>query len=299
MQRRITRTRGKRYCTIEIELKPCQGLETGRLSITGEEGRIVSVANAKKEAIQYWKSFFEENRGELHAMNDKCGTNFRSALSAAKYVLRVDGPFHGLDATDMHDGTVRVLESCGCMHETLGEWFPEFAPLFAWHLNDMNAGCEHQDKLGWGKGYTVAITRHTATPVQLKVEQAKLDEQYNRQIEFLFGSAWEEIRLSEGMTASTVRGMKGPGSSCSIDEANVIRTKESLLDSHWAKKFRAQVKEYVRSCLRKENPAPVFDHAVYPDSISAPCPECGYRYGTEWLKRELPEEIVELAKKAC
>jgi hypothetical protein len=32
---------------------------------------------------------------------------------------------------------------------------------------------------------------------------------------------------------------------------------------------------------------------VYHDSINAPCPECGYRFGSSWLKRELPVWVTE------
>jgi hypothetical protein len=30
--------------------------------------------------------------------------------------------------------------------------------------------------------------------------------------------------------------------------------------------------------------------------LSHPCPVCGYKYGSAWLKRELPPEVVETIK---
>jgi hypothetical protein len=39
-------------------------------------------------------------------------------------------------------------ESWGQIREDLTVWFPEFAPYFRWHLNDMHAECEHQEARG-------------------------------------------------------------------------------------------------------------------------------------------------------
>lgn len=35
---------------------------------------------------------------------------------------------------------------------------------------------------------------------------------------------------------------------------------------------------------------------TYKDSLGAPCPYCGYKYGSAWLKRELPPEIISLVE---
>lgn len=136
------RTKGDRWCQIEVEL------EAGRLSICGSEGHILTTAKARKEARAYWESFFEENRSELHEMNDRCGTNFRTAKSAARYVLSVDGEFHGLDVDKQADGRVFITDGCGQIVESLRKWFPEAAPYLKYHLNDMHAECIHQEARG-------------------------------------------------------------------------------------------------------------------------------------------------------
>jgi hypothetical protein len=177
MKRSITRERGARYCTVTIEL------QNGRLSITGHEGRVATLANAKREAVRYWTNYFEEERGAIQEINERCSTRFTSAAGAAKYVLRSDGELHGLDAT-VAGKLVHLLESCGQITETVADYFPEVRPLLPWHLNDMKAGCEHQEALGWGS-----------------------------------------------------------------------------------------------------------------DSIGTPCPECGYKYGSKWLRRELPGDVQQLAER--
>ena len=95
--------------------------------------------------------------------------------------------------------------------------FPEIAPLLPWHLNDLKAGCEHQDVLGWGHG------------IDVTVEPESKEAQ----------NAW-------GATVTVTTQRK-----------------------------------------------------VYKDSIGAPCPTCGYCYGTAWTKRELPPEIVKLAEEVA
>lgn len=140
-----TRIKGTRWCRLEVSLSP-----EGRLSICGAKGRIVTGRTARADAREYWRSFFEENPGELLAMNERCGTAFRSAERAARYVLDTDGDFHGMDVDRVTaDGKkVFITEGCGQIVEALERWFPEVKPYLKWHLNDMHAECEHQEARG-------------------------------------------------------------------------------------------------------------------------------------------------------
>jgi hypothetical protein len=134
------REKDGRWCEMTVRL------ENGRLSVTGSEGTIVTAKEARKMAIEYWESFFED-RNELGRMALEYGK--RTARSAAKYVVQIDGEYHGLDV-HMKDGNkVYLTESCGQIRETLEEWFPETYPKLApWHLNDMHAECAHQQARG-------------------------------------------------------------------------------------------------------------------------------------------------------
>lgn len=138
-----TRIKGHQWCRLEVEL------HDGRLSICGSSGRVLTTARAKREALEYWLSFFDENPEELRSMNERCGTNYRSPRAAARYVLDTDGEFHGLDVDGKTaDGRVLVTESAGQIVDELRAWFPEVAPYLKWHLNDMHAECEHQEARG-------------------------------------------------------------------------------------------------------------------------------------------------------
>ena len=262
MERKIRRERGDRWCELQIKL------ENGRLSVCGSEGAILGAARAKKDALEYWVSYFRDEPDAIHEMNKRCGKHFRSPLSAARFVVASDGDFHGLDVHAEDGGKVYTTESCGQIRETLSDWFPEARPLFAWHLNNMKAGCEHQDKLGWGHGHTVALSPNDLTDAQR--------EALNRRAEAKTKPARDRLvkEREDRQRAEKVR-KDGRGF--------LVRSELATI--------RADVEREIK-------PAP-FEGAIYKDSIGAPCPTCGYEYGTAWLKRELPEKITELAEMVC
>lgn len=140
---------------VRLETTPSGKL---RLTVTGSAGVVMIPKQARAEALNFWISFFEESPAEIQAMNARCGTRFRSACSAAKYVIKTDGEYHGLDLLggepymqQTQTGTLEkllVVHSCGCIHEELAEAFPEYKALIPWHLNDMRAGCAHQRASG-------------------------------------------------------------------------------------------------------------------------------------------------------
>jgi hypothetical protein len=135
MKRVIHKEKGTEWCDAEIRL------ENGRLSVCRSYGEILTPKEARKQAFQYWESYFEGDREALGDMAIRFGT--RTAKGAARKVVAVDGPYHGLDARDAGD-KVYVTHGCGQVTDELREWFPGIEPLLEWHLNDMNAGTPEQ-----------------------------------------------------------------------------------------------------------------------------------------------------------
>jgi hypothetical protein len=217
MKRKIRREKGGRWCEVEIEIND------GRLSVCGSEGAITKLARAKKDAIEYWRGFFEDQPEEIFAMNKRCGTRYTSALGAAKYVVSVDGDLHGLDVHAQDGDKVYTTESCGQIRDDLAKWFPEVAPLLPWHMNDMKAGCEHQEAEGWA---------------ERPIDPSKPTNAYGKHYPGQAHDSWNML-------------------------------------------------VWVR--------ADEFEGGL----LSAPCPTCGYKYGSAWLKRELPAEIIKLAETVC
>lgn len=289
MERSITRTKNKRYCKATIRLTD-QGDGVQRLSITGETGRIVSKAAARKEAKQYWISFFEDSPEEIFAMNERCGTRFSSASGAAKYVLDNDGEYHGLDATEI-DGKVYVGERFGCVHDDIAEWFPELVDIIPWHLNDLKASCPHQEALGWGHGVTIALTKDMLTPAQREVIDSDLLATCETKRDAEFEKRWNEIMSSDSKARQAIQ-------ATTAYQSVSISDMEDLRNQHFTYPIYRQVRQWLTEQVNKDIQPEVFDAKIYPDSLMVPCPSCGYEFGSAWLVRELPPEIIELAKTA-
>jgi len=134
------------FCALEVRLQDIDGFK--RLSICGTAGYVFTRAQAKKEALNFWTTYFEDSPEEMHAMNERCGTRFRSPARAARYVLNSDGEFSGLDVYREDDNKVYVAHSCGQIRDEISRWFPEVQRYFRWHLNDMHAECVHQEARG-------------------------------------------------------------------------------------------------------------------------------------------------------
>jgi hypothetical protein len=124
-------------------------LENGRLSVVGAHGRIVAERTARREALAYWRSFFEEQPAEIYDMRTRFpGFRGWTPAAAARFVVESDGPFHGLDVHRADETGVWITEGCGqCWDKMLAAW-PELAGLRSWHLNDMHAECVHQEARG-------------------------------------------------------------------------------------------------------------------------------------------------------
>ena len=139
MERKILRQKRNKWCELEIRL------HDGRLSICGASGYVVTRAQAKREARESWASYYDEvGDDERRELNERL--RCRSANGFAKRVAECDGELHGVDVHSEDGNRVLVTTSCGQIRDDLARWFPEAAPLFAWHLNDMRADCEHQEQ---------------------------------------------------------------------------------------------------------------------------------------------------------
>lgn len=138
------RHNSKEFCEAEVELRQRKG--KWELSICGTAGLVASPTEARRYAREFWESYFEDSPEQIHDMNGRMGTNFRSPYSAAKFVLLCDGEYHGADVhCEVGGRRPRVLmtHSSGQIREELEEWFPELQPFFEWHLNGMQVHCAH------------------------------------------------------------------------------------------------------------------------------------------------------------
>lgn len=139
MERKVLRQNGSEWCELEIRLRD------GRLSICGAGGYVVSRAQAKREARESMANYWDETTAEdREQLGKRLGC--RSANGFARRVVEADGELAGVEVHSEDGNRVLVTSSCGQIREELARWFPEAAPLFGWHLNDMRPDCEHQEQ---------------------------------------------------------------------------------------------------------------------------------------------------------
>ena len=136
---------GTTWCEVEIELRERDGKQ--ELSICGTAGYTLTQSAARKEALEHWVNYFEDDRAALAQFALDHGK--RTPRTAAKHVINVDGEYHGLDVHHTDGRKVYVTHSAGQIRETIARFFPEVERYFEWHLNGMTPACEHQRAFGW------------------------------------------------------------------------------------------------------------------------------------------------------
>lgn len=146
-------------------------------------------------------------------------------------------------------------------------WYKFLAIWADWHLNDMTAGCEHFTE-DTQKELTLTPLRpgpeyHKA---RRAAEEGKLTpaeyQKYSKNVQIM-EPAW--------------LGSESPKDSSLWSEA----VKE-LIAADWLQIDKVEIKT-----------AGWVDYREHPEGLLCrPCPVCGYKYGTAWLKRDLPAEVV-------
>ena len=133
-----------------------------------------------------------------------------------------------------------------------------------WHLNDLQAGCEHQRALGWGKKELEVCTWRLKASVQDLQKEAE-----NRALVALRTGEPYKALPSESFIVKLPYAVKAPRDSFAVSEFYEIKGAEKKT-SGWV--------------YEKDHPEGVLCKA---------CPECGYKYGTQWFKKEIPQEILQ------
>lgn len=144
-----------------------------------------------------------------------------------------------------------------------------------WHLNDMRPDCEHQRELGW---HNEAIQEVTVYHYQLTSEARKKKDDAEK-------AALEALRNGKTFTPSEEQTIYAalPFSAQSIEKELGSLYYEPKKSLYRGDKGATEIK--ARAHIRyDENPIGI---------LCKPCPVCGYKYGTSWLKEEVPQEVVD------
>ena len=176
-----------------------------------------------------------------------------------------------------------------------------------WHNNYLNVGCQHQKALGWGHGHDVALVVKSATPAQIgsltRLLKAKTAKKRAARIEEML----REIRDGQNTAISAwkklYRGLSTGPSTYDIDHLRDAARRILAGDvkfpsphgggpSHASAKLVQPLLDWVNVEVDRAFPIEI-QNWIYENSIGAPCPECGYLYGTEWKFEPIPPEVLE------
>ena len=159
-------------------------------------------------------------------------------------------------------------------------WTEDMLKMFSdiwkrWHLNDLKAACEHQRELGWE---AEAAQKVTVYHYQLTAEARKKKDEAEK-------AALDALRKGETFTPSEEQVMFAalPLWAESVGE--------ELGSPHYEPKKclysgdKGATETNTRGWIRyDENPIGI---------LCKPCPVCGYKYGSSWLKEEVPQDVID------
>lgn len=150
-------------------------------------------------------------------------------------------------------------------------WTPELIRQFfdvwdRWHLNDMRAGCEHQRAENWGKEKIEVVSykqTHEAYKIRKEAEKKAA------------------TAAVEGQPAELTETEKALLSPDCFKDIYVPPDADSPLSGYYEVNKR---ETKTSGCVYEyEHPRGV---------LCKPCPTCGHKYGSAWLKEPLPPEVI-------
>lgn len=212
--------------------------------------------------------------------NDSCGRLFPGDHSVKGFRLSITASLgnmqhQGSESYKCVDGVTRRMGGGGCCHDTIAEFFPEAVPHIKYHLNDMRAGCKHQQD--WDLSKKIEVTDYTWGEVfhklRLRAESGQLDteeyEHYKKVVVIVY--------------SATIGGNKVP-----------TPKHPSLLNEDQQK---ALADGLIKVSKVEMKPAGWVNPEEHPEGLlSKECKTCGYRYGTSWLYEPLPATTLEWAR---
>lgn len=144
---------------------------------------------------------------------------------------------------------------------------------YRWHLNDMRPYCQHQKDLGWDK---LAVKKVTLYNYTLRNEWfCKKREIYN-EVKKILGETGQVF-----LTEYEREIWNLPLS---------VHTWKPLDDV----RYEPQKQQEWNEGPTEEKTLGWLSPEEHPDGIlGKSCPVCGYKYGTSWLKEDVPEDVLQ------
>lgn len=145
-----------------------------------------------------------------------------------------------------------------------------------WHLNDMHPECEHQRELGWVKEGKDTVQKYTfALSSDMIRKRNKLKDDIISG--FLHQKKVENTKERRELLSMPYR---------KVVYTNDIEEAIYIIDNTEAEGYDYECVETVTRGWISYS-----ENQKY-GILEKPCPVCGYRYGTEWKRVELPSDVV-------
>ena len=207
----------------------------------------------------------------INTGNVYCKINYEDGKLS---ISGVEGPLSNGDAKG----------ACGqiVMHEwDIREYAPgwdekkvaEFRAVWdKWHLNDMRPNCQHQVGSDW-ENQKVNLYMWSLTDAARKIKKQAMKR------------AELAIKTGETFTPTAEETAITNLEDYVTNHSPVAAEHYEPSKSSTGSDYFAHVKTESTGWLSPEQHPKGF--------LGKPCPECGYKYGTRWLKEEVPEEVLE------
>lgn len=169
--------------------------------------------------------------------------------------------------------------------EPVEGWTREMLDMFCdiwdkWHLNDMRPYCSHQKELGWDVEAREKVTLYHYT---LKADARDKKRAAEK-------DAVEHLKNGETFTPTAEQTMYAslPGwldvyREATENELKFYEPKKKLYNGDGG-----ATEEKTRGWVRfDEDPIGI---------LCKPCPVCGYKYGSAWIKEDVPQEVLDFLR---
>ena len=242
--------------------------------------RVGTMAEDNRRASIYCKiSYVENEKGGKFSISGVIGP--KSNGNAIGSCGQIDMEFKHRNASDddsRHAHPIAPREIDFAEGWDKEKWFDFLDIWKRWHLNDMKANCEHQKGPEW-------------TPKDVTLYHFELTDETSKAIEKAKSKALQVLK--DGMPFTPSRGQV----KLTALERTVTYHSDKLPDSI-ANYYQLAVKKYdwQNGPTETKSTSWLYEKDHPEGYLSKACPECGYKYGSSWLKEEIPNSVLEFVE---
>ncbi len=161
-----------------------------------------------------------------------------------------------------------------------------------YHLNDLQAGCEHQRAEKWGEKKITLVKVESQT---WKAVSNPIYNQLKRDFAIVESHFKEGTKIPLQVKMSLDPSIHAPWR---IFQKCLESAKEGVVfkPTNESEKTWIGTNAPIKITAKEKSANWVFEKEHPEGVLCKPCPICGYKYGSAWLKKEVPESVLEFLK---